>query len=546
MHTMLKVEEVLEKIEAGFYVVPEIQRSFIWRNTQIRDLVASIYNNFPIGAIIYWEIPDRFRNEYGYLFRPLAEDLPKENGRYMIIDGQQRLTSLLLVKRGEIAIRGRKRRINIFFNPIGEEFELGSKKIQKDPFWFNVTEVLNAEDELELVEERANKYDPLRKNPQVRKNISKLREMFKTYVVHLIPADLGYSEDFLSTFERISDIFVKLNSTGTRIRMPDLALALLTAKVRKDIGAPFRQKFEEILKELENKKFRVDNESVLIRLYLAIATGTTRFKEAKEKLEKKEGQELLDFLSEVKKSINEAVNLLCELGIKSLKFLQSRYLLVPIAFLLYKEVILPKRIISEEFKEELSKWLILASQEKRYTGRLESELLEDTKAIEKGSGINGLMENLRMREYPFFALDENYENQHITMLLLLYQKLRTKDWNLDKRPRIPEIMEINPDDLHIHHIFPKEFLERRGYMEEWDNVANITIISESANKKIKFRDPKEYLKELYEVDPELLEKHFIPTDKELWDINRFSEFLKERMRLIINAIEKELRIKVIK
>jgi len=424
---------------------------------------------------------------------------------------------------------------------------LAVKKIQKNPYWFNVTEVLNTEYVLELIEERANKYDPaLRKNPQVRKNISKLREMFKTYVVHLIPADLGYSEDFLSTFERISDIFVKLNSTGTRIRMPDLALALLTAKVRKDIGAPFRQKFEEILKELENKKFRVDNESVLIRLYLAIATGTTRFKEAKEKLEKKEGQELLDFLSEVKKSINEAVNLLCELGIKSLKSLQSRYLLVPIAFLLYKEVIFPKRIISEEFKEELSKWLILASQKKRYTGKLESELYEDTKTIEEGFGINGLIKNLRMREYPFSALDESYETHHITMLLLLYQKLRTKDWDLDKSPRIPEIKEINPEDLHIHHIFPKEFLERRKFGEEWDNVANITIISRSANEKIKFRDPKEYLKELYEVDPELLKKHFIPTDKELWDIDRFSEFLKERMKLIINAIEKELRIKVIK
>lgn len=546
MPTLKKVEKLLQEIEEGFYVVPEIQRSFIWRNTQIRDLVESIYNNFPIGAIIYWEIQDRFRNEYGYLFRPLAEDLPKENGRYMIIDGQQRLTSLLLVKRGEIAIRGGKRRIKLFFNPIDEKFELSSKNIQKNPYWFDVTEVLNAEDELELIEERANKYDPaLRKNPQVRKNISKLREMFKTYVVHLIPADLGYSEDFLSTFERISDIFVKLNSTGTRIRMPDLALALLTAKVRKDIGAPFRQKFEEILKELENKKFRVDNESVLIRLYLAIATGTTRFKEAKEKLEKKEGQELLDFLSEVKKSINEAVNLLCELGIKSLKFLQSRYLLVPIAFLLYKEVILPKRIISEEFKEELSKWLILASQEKRYTGKLESELYEDTKTIEEGSGINGLMKNLK-GEYSSSALDESYETHHITMLLLLYQKLRTKDWDLDKSPRIPEIKEINPDDLHIHHIFPKEFLERRKFGEEWDNVANITIISRSANEKIKFRDPKEYLKELYEVDPELLKKHFIPTDKELWDIDRFSEFLKERMGLIINAIEKELRIKVIK
>ena len=149
------------------------------------------------------------------------------------------------------------------------------------------------------------------------------------------------------------------------------------------------------------------------------------------------------------------------------------------------------KIISEEFKEELSKWLILASQEKRYTGKLESELYEDTKTIEEGSGINGLMKNLE-GEYSSSALDENYENRHITMLLLLYQKLRTKDWNLDERPRIPEIMEINPEDLHIHHIFPKEFLERRKYGEEWDNVANITIISRSANERIKFRDPKEF------------------------------------------------------
>lgn len=542
---MPSLEEVLEQIEAGFYVVPEIQRSFVWRNTQIRDLVASIYNNDPIGAVIYWEIPDKFRTEYGDLIRPLAEDLP-ENGRYMVIDGQQRLTSLLLVKRGEIAIRGRKRRISLFFNPVDEEFELGSKKIKKDPFWFNVTEVLNAEDELELIEERANKYDlALSKNPRVRRNLTKLRNTFKTYEMHLIPAKLRYSEDFLSTFEKISRIFVNLNSKGTRIRMPDLALALLTAKVRKDVGTPFRQKFEEILKELENEKFAVD-ESVLIRLYSAIATGTTRFNEARRILEEKEGQELLNFLSEVKKSINEAVKLLCELGIKSQKFLQSRYLLVPIAYLLYKDVISPKRIISEKLKEELSKWLTLASQEKRYTGRLESELLEDTKAIKEDTGINGLMENLRMREYPFSALDEDYENRHLTMLLLLYQKLRTKDWNLDERPRIPEIREINPDDLHVHHIFPKEFLERRGYIEEWDNVANITIISKRANEKIKFRDPKEYLKELCEVDPELLEKHFIPTDEELWDINRFSEFLKERRELIKNAIEKELWIRIVK
>ena len=403
---------------------------------------------------------DKFRNEYGDLIRPLAEDLP-ENGRYMVIDGQQRLTSLLLVKRGQIRIRGRKRRINLFFNPVSEEFELGNKKIEKAPLWFNVTQILAAEDEFDLIEEKAEHNPELSKNPKIRKNITRLRNTFKTYEVYLIPAKLKYSEDFLSTFEKISRIFINLNSKGTRIRMPDLALALLTARVRKDVGIAFRQKFEEILKELEDKYFAVD-EPVLIRLYSAISTGTTRFNEARRMLEEKGGRELLDFLEKVKISINEAVKLLCELGINGQKFLQSRYLLVPIAYLVYKEIISQEKMISEEFKKELSKWLILASQEKRYTGRLESELLGDTKAIQD-FGVKGLIENLRMKEYPFSALEEEYEKRHLTMLLLLYQKLKTKDWDLDKRPRIPEIKEIDPEDLHIHHFPERVFGKERVY-----------------------------------------------------------------------------------
>jgi len=150
---MPSLGEVLEQLEAGFYVVPEIQRSFVWRNTQIRDLVSSIYDDDPIGGITYWEIPVKVKNEFADLFRPLADELPLENGKYMIIDGQQRLTSLLLVKKGELTIRGKRRRIKLFFNPIEERFELSSRKIRGDPLWFNVTEILNT-DVLDLVENK--------------------------------------------------------------------------------------------------------------------------------------------------------------------------------------------------------------------------------------------------------------------------------------------------------------------------------------------------------------------------------------------------------
>ena len=86
--------------------------------------------------------------------------------------------------------------------------------------------------------------------------------------------------------------------------------------------------------------------------------------------------------------------------------------------------------------------------------------------------MNGLIDNLRVRELPLSALDEDYENRHLILLLLLYQKIGTRDWNLKERPNIRKISEIDPSELHVHHIFPKEFLDGRGSDEKWENYGN--------------------------------------------------------------------------
>jgi uncharacterized protein with ParB-like and HNH nuclease domain len=539
--------EVIDEIEAGFYTVPEIQRRFVWKNPQIRDLISSIYHNHPIGAIVYWKIQAEKMEKENLrdLFRPLEDNLPLKNGSYVIIDGQQRLTSLLLVKKGEISTSGKKRKIKLYFNPIEERFELGSRDIEKDPKWFNVTEVLNSNDIYKLIEDQAQKFndDSIKNNPKIREKLLRLQENFKTYEIPLISAKLRYSDDFLSTFEEISTIFINLNSTGTRIRLPDLALALLTARMRKDIGDSFRKKFEELLQRMEDLDFPVD-EAVLIRLYSAIATGTTRFNEARKELEKKSGQEIDNLLKDTGKAIEETVKLLKRNGVKS-KFLQSRYLLIPIAYLLHRDIISVGKAISEETEANIMKWFLLASVEKRYTGRLETDLLSDIQQIGKGKSFSGLMENLRMKEIPLSQLEGDFDNYHLTLLLILYCKLKTKDWNIEARPNIREVNELDPEDLQIHHVFPEEFLSRRGYTEKWDNFGNITLISKKANNYFKFKDPSVYLNELKNIEPELLKKHFIPMDSSLWNINNYDKFLKERISLIADAIE-TLGIKVLK
>jgi hypothetical protein len=96
---------------------------------------------------------------------------------------------------------------------------------------------------------------------------------------------------------------------------------------------------------------------------------------------------------------------------------------------------------------------------------------------------------------------------------MLAKRTGAMDWNLKNPREIKKVSELAGEDQSIHHIFPKEFLERRSFEEKFDNFGNITIISKQANDSLKFKDPRRYLQELQNVSSELLKKHFVPENK---------------------------------
>jgi len=543
----LILKELFARLEAGFYAVPETQRYFVWTNSQVRDLASSIYNWYPIGGIIVWEMPNSFIEEYGELMmRPLALDLPEKNMKnmkYMVIDGQQRLTSLLLIKRGSIRVAGPRgeveRRLELFFNPMEEAFELGKRNFAKDPKWFNVTEVLNAETVSEVLERKAELCgdDSVIRNKVLFKRLEQLRERLNNYEVTFIETKLDYLGDPLELFEKISRIFVTINSKGTRIRMPDLVLALVGARVKR-AWISFRDEFNAILKKSEKRNFEV-SEPVVMRLYLAIATGKTKFKDATKELDEKKEEELLSSLEETERALLHSLDFLWkEVWIPSSKYLQSHYLLVPLGYFLHRDVISEGRVISEDIRRSLVRWLILASVEKRYTGRLETDLSEDISIIGEGKGVKGLLDNLRLKSIPRETLEGSYDEYHLTLLMALYHEMQARDWDLDQVPTVPFIGELRPTELQVHHIFPRDVLEAAGMDHLIDDFANITVISSRANEKIGDELPSRYLKELYEKDPELLRRHFIPTDHELWNVDNYEKFLEERRKLILGAFQR--------
>src|SRR5579864_2532997 len=107
------VEELVSMIERGELRLPEMQRRYVWHATRVRDLLDSLYRGYPSGAILLWETDEEVPlQEFA-----VTQDANPWASTRLLLDGQQRLTSLSAVIRGEpVTVRGRQRPIELLFN----------------------------------------------------------------------------------------------------------------------------------------------------------------------------------------------------------------------------------------------------------------------------------------------------------------------------------------------------------------------------------------------------------------------------------------------
>lgn len=120
------IEALLTWVKSGEIAIPEIQRPFVWDATQVRDLLDSLYQGYPVGYLIVWKNPD-VRLKDGSL----------SVGKKILIDGQQRITALSAALVGNTVINQEYKsvRIRIAFNPREEKFEVHNPAIEKTKSW---------------------------------------------------------------------------------------------------------------------------------------------------------------------------------------------------------------------------------------------------------------------------------------------------------------------------------------------------------------------------------------------------------------------------
>ena len=334
------VTVLLEELKKGELGLPEIQRGYVWNRPQVRDLIDSLYREYPSGLILLWkpeELPELRSPDVS------QQTVEEKKPTYLILDGQQRLTSLAKVFDENDAD------INIYFNVETEEFQLFSAKMKANPLWVSVKDVLNKgavkvwrELKRRLSEKLVHPIDE-KKFDEYLERLSRL-EKIKEY---RYPVMIIHTDDY----EEVTESFIRVNFKGTRLREAEMAMAQLAFRW----PGVLVKEFERALESYEQINFDFEPR-FLMRCFVAIGTGQSRFRHLTN-LWSKNVSELKEIWDKTRDGIDYTINFLKNnAGIESSDWVPSINALVPIVAYLSE-----KRSLSEKEEKLLLFWFFIST-----------------------------------------------------------------------------------------------------------------------------------------------------------------------------------------
>jgi hypothetical protein len=558
------VEELVSKIERGELRLPEMQRRYVWRSSRVRDLLDSLYRGYPSGAILIWET-DEVVPQQSFAVEQQSNPYAKTQ---LLLDGQQRLTSLSAVIRGKpVQVNGRVRPIELLFNlehpdalPFvtevddnnidapeysddGEElideeadatedelqkrfdkmtFVVSTRKLEQLPQWVKVSEVFAGTHDNNTFLKRAGVTsldDP--RAERYTQRLNRLKEIRKyIYRMDVLERSLSYDE--------VTEIFVRVNSLGAKLRSSDLALAQITAKWRGSLNV-----FQAFQADCGKDGFDLDL-GLHLKNLVAHATGQSRFLTV--------SNLTLDALKsgwdDGCRGMEFAINFLrSNAGITSPALLASPFLLISLGFYGAQR---SYRLTAAE-AQGLRRWVLLANAKGRYSrGSSETLLDQDLKILRDGGGFQELLDRLRTQVGRLDVTPEELEgrNQRSALfktMFLAFQAADARDWHSNLVIALSHVG--NAHQLQFHHIFPKAVLKSTATTRETDDIANLAFISGKANRKISAKEPDLYFPEVQKANGDQpFESQCIPTDPNLLTVEHYKAFLTERRRLVAERL----------
>jgi hypothetical protein len=561
---------LIQQIDMGIIGLPDIQRPFVWPDTKVRDLFDSMYKGYPVGYFLFWA------NANVEHTKGIGTSSKQKHPNLLIVDGQQRLTSLYAVIKGQEIIRENytKATIVIAFNPLEAKFEIPDASIRKNPRYFqnisliwqpniNIIKVINEflqnlKKSVELTEEE---------EENIQNAFMQLKNL-ESYPFSALELSTNITE------EQVADVFVRINSQGKTLNQADFILTLMSVfweDGRKDLEEFCRlcripskdtaSPFNYLIDPDPDQMLRVSVGLAFRRARLQYVYSILRGKDLETgnfSTERRDNQ--FEFLKNAQaKSLNiqnwhEFIKAVKQAGFARQDYISSKnnLLYAYIFFLIGREDF---KMDLYELKKLIGKWFFMSSITGRYTGSPETIMEMDlarlrglSTAIEFAKVLDDIIQSQLTRDFWDITLPMDLSTSSSTSPSLyayyaalyilgangLFSKLKVSDL-------LQEGLRSKKSALERHHLFPKAWLNKIGIIEqrETNQIANFALVEWSDNIAISDTAPKDYLPayltRLNEED--MRQMYYWHGLFDNWEEFSFEEFLIERRKRIAGVIK---------
>lgn len=562
------IETLLGQIETGQIGLPELQRPFVWDRAQVRDLMDSLYRGYPAGHFLLWET----RADAATV--PIGADHKQASPSLVVVDGQQRLTSLYAVFRGATVFTDKfeETRIRIAFHPLRERFEVHNSAIANDPEWVpDISELLaSPENAYSFVN---NYIDAQRREheitPEQRNHIATTLQRLASLGNYRFEAvQLAHSVEI----GEVSEIFVRVNSKGTQLSQADFILTLMSVhwdKGRKQLEDFCRAAKVPSTEASPYNHFIEPSPDQLLRVSVGLAHDRAVLKYAYELLRGKDLQtgeltearrienfrKLKDAQEEVLNVVNfhEYIKALQEAGFRSGKMITSKNTIV-FAYLIFLIGRRDYGIDYTRLRSAIARWFFMCVLTSRYTGSAETQVEKDLRMFSSATTGDEFVAILDQAiatsltdDYWKVTLPDllKWSGGYIPAMFAYYASLDLLGAKvLFSKLTVHELLDpthvSKKSAIERHHLFPKQYLETIGITKSTmtNQVANFALVEWPENISIGAKPPSEYFPPLWEQIAEhereaVRRLHALP---EGWEHMEYEEFLAARRPLMAQVI----------
>lgn len=518
------LEHLLNGIELGTISLPDIQRPFVWKPAKVRDLFDSMYQGFPVGYLLFW------KNDTAEAAKAIGVDIKQKPPELLIVDGQQRLTSLFAVMGGKPIVWEdySERRIQIAFNPVHEVFEVADAAIRNDAEYIaDISQLwIGGLGEFQFVRhylEELRKHHDIDQHEEtgIADAISHLHAL-KKYPFTALELDASLDE------EKVAEVFVRVNSQGVTLNQADFILTLMSVFWEKG-----RVQLEDFCRAARVPAasgpspfnyFITPSPDQLLRVGVGVAFKRGRLKNAYNVLRGKDMEsgefsaerrveqfELLAQAQDVAVDLtnwHEFMKCLMAAGYASGAVISSENALL-YTYVLYLLGRQEYGVDHANLRTAIGRWFFMSALTGRYTNSPETRIEEDLARLRGASSasdflaaLDGQVSGALTNDYWDIQLPNELATSASRgpSLFAFYAAQRLLDApvlysNLHVAELLDPAIKAKKSALERHHLFPRAYLKSQEIrsIRETNQIANFTLVEWTDNIDILDEPPSSYV-----------------------------------------------------